>query len=90
MIDEITIASNRGHPAVCKGCKKDIKQLEVRGVQKNDTFNSYFCKKCVKIQLETANNKIIEMKKEFKRLDKMNTKEKEDYLLRVKIIKSLK
>lgn len=89
MIDEITIASNRGHPAVCKGCAKDIKQLEVRGVQKNATFNSYFCMKCAKLQLETANDKIIEMKEEFERLDKMNKKEREDYLQRVRLLKKL-
>ena len=89
MIDEITISGQRGNLAICKGCRKKIKYLKVRGVQKAEPYNSYYCKKCAKGQLETGEDKIRDMKKEFKRISEMNVGEKEDYLQRIKLLKQL-
>ena len=90
MIDDITISSNRGNPAICKKCGKKIKYLSIRGVQEGGAYPLYFCKKCSESKLEIGNKKLKYMKKEFERLCKMNKEGKEDYLNRIKIIWNLK
>lgn len=89
MIDEVTIASNRGAPATCKNCKKRIRGLTVRGLQETKNYNNYVCEKCLIKELDTAISRVEENKKEYERLSKMDKKERMEYLNRLKILKKL-
>lgn len=81
MISEVEVAkSNR---SICRWCNKPIKKLEIRGIDLGD----FICSKC--LDFSKIINEIREIEKEFIRLNKLTNQEREDILIKQKVIRKL-
>lgn len=89
MIENIQISPPKYRRAGCKKCKKKIQPLEVRGVFQGSLYQGYLCKNCTKEELSKMPQHIKQMKKMYEKLEKMDEKEKINYLLKLKIIEKL-
>ena len=88
MIDYIEISPSGR--AMCQECHNKINKFEIRGGSQFNNRQRVICEKCLKEELGNMDNKILELKKEANKMINMTKEEKEDFLLRKKVIKSLK
>lgn len=83
MISEVEVA--KSNKSFCKWCNKNIKKLEIRGVR---NVGGFICSKC--LNFDKIVKEIREIEKEFKRLNRLTNQEREDILLKGKVMRKLK
>lgn len=83
MIERVEIAVSKR--SYCFKCKKRIAKAEVRGI---DLLNRFYCNKC--INFTDIKKEIREIEKEFKRLSKLTEEERNNMLIKQKVMNRLR
>lgn len=70
--------------ATCYICRKKIKRYEIRGI----ILGNKICNKCM--NFSKIRREIDSLEKKFIELDKMSKKEKEEFFVKLKVMRKLK